>query len=632
MEKISRRRGLLGNKIENWNYRKYSVIFWKVLVFLLIPFLLALLLEFIQKWSIETVFNLVKNNAVVFLFSYFIILLLFASFFFIIGPNLWVWVYFIIFFVFSLINHFKVLILWEPFYPVDIFVNAGSSKQLFNFIKPWNETYLIYSFLILILLFTVHYLVFRKTKVSWKIRIILLLLLLPSNYYIFASEDFRVYELQKLTWLNVEWLSWQQKYNYDNNWFVVWFYTNLGNIFIKKPDNYNRQEIQNILSKVPEITNNQENKVKPDIIFILSEAFWDISKLPNIEFSENPLKNFDNLKKDFSNGLLLSPTYGGKTAMVEYEMLTANLVKYLPFWSIAYQQYIKKPIPSIVWELKNNWYETLAVHSYEKSFFNREKTYPFLWFDKFIWQEDMAVAWYKWPFISDKEFTDEIIKNYDKKNNSPKFIFGISMENHFPYNWEKFKKNELDISITKSNLSEASRQIVTNYTQGLKDADKELQRLIEHVKASNKPTVIVFFWDHLGALWDSYFTYNETWYVKSDSETKWTKEEILKMYSTPYLIWDNIWLKKDDQKYIWSQFLWNYILDLLNIKKTNKYFNYVSNIYNNCITGNSKKLIMDKNYEVMLNLSSLKNECKNIDIDNYTLQYDILFWENYITK
>lgn len=536
------------------------------------------------------------------------------------------------FFIFSLINHFKVLILWEPFYPVDIFVNAGSSKELLNFVKPWSETYLIYSFLFLALIFAIHFLIFRKTKISRKIRIILLLLFLPSNYYIFASEDFRVYELQKLTGLNVEWLSWQQKYNYDNNWFVVWFYTNLGNIFIKKPDNYNRQEIQNILSKIPETKISNEKNIKPDIIFILSEAFWDISKLSNIEFSENPIKNFDNLKKDFSNGSLLSPTYGWKTAMVEYEMLTANLVKYLPFWSIAYQQYIKKPIPSIAWELKANWYETLAVHSYEKSFFNREKTYPFLWFDKFIWQEDMAGALYKWPFISDKEFTDEIIENYDKKSDNPKFIFSISMQNHFPYNWEKFKKNELDINITKSNLSEASKQIVTNYAQWLKDADKELQRLIDHVKASNKPTVIIFFWDHLGALWDSYFTYKETGFVSGDSETKWSKEEMLKMYSTPYLIWDNIWLKKDDQKYIWSQFLWNYILDLLHIKKTNKYFNYVSNIYNNCISGNSKKLIMNKNYEIIDNLISLNENCKSIDKDNYTLQYDILFWENYLTN
>jgi hypothetical protein len=32
------------------------------------------------------------------------------------------------------------------------------------------------------------------------------------------------------------------------------------------------------------------------------------------------------------------------------------------------------------------------------------------------------------------------------------------------------------------------------------------------------------------------------------------------------------------------------------------------------------------------NMSSLKEECKNIDTVNYKLQYDILFWENYIKK
>jgi hypothetical protein len=34
---------------------------------------------------------------------------------------------------------------------------------------------------------------------------------------------------------------------------------------------------------------------------------------------------------------------------------------------------------------------------------------------------------------------------------------------------------------------------------------------------------------------------------------------------------------------------------------------------------------MDKNYQMIENMSSLKEECKNIDTVNYKLQYDILF-------
>lgn len=72
------------------------------------------------------------------------------------------------------------------------------------------------------------------------------------------------------------------------------------------------------------------------------------------------------------------------------------------------------------------------------------------------------------------------------------FLFGISMQNHFTYEGEKYP--EYDVSFTSSgNLSGKSMQILKNYAQGLSDADKSLGKLVDYVRSQKEPTVVVFF-------------------------------------------------------------------------------------------------------------------------------------------
>lgn len=610
--------------------RGVIVLITQYFLFLFFPLFVFLVVEFISRWKTSEIFYLYDNNLPLFIFSYFIIFILNATIFLLFNRGAFI-IISTIFVLLVLINKFKLLILWEPFYPADIFLHSWSSSELLGFINFKSDNTLVVYILGFILINIIYFFGFKWFNFNRKLKLITLFLLLILNYYIFVSQDFREYKLQAYTWLNMDSLAWRQNYNYEHNWFIWWFYINLGNIYVKKPDNYSKKTIENILSNL-KINKTESINKKPNVIVILSEAFWDINKLPGVNFSTNPLYNFDELKKQSIYGNLIVPTYWWKTVRTEFEVLTGNMMRFLPSGSIPYQQYVNKKIPSIINEFKDNWYSTLAIHPYEKNFFNRKNTYPFLWFDKFVWQEDLTNPKYKWPFISDDEFVNDIIYYY--KNNrqitkKPQFIFGISMQNHFTYEWNKYSKNS--ISWTWINLSNKSLQIINNYAQGIHDADIALKKLVNYLDSIDEPTYLVYFWDHLGAMGDNYFTYWETWYLKTTNEDSWTQDELLKMYSTPFLIRNNFWEKKSQFiQSMGTSYLWNYILDILDFNKKSRYFDFISKEYKECVNASNIKMTINKQNQFINN--SEQNYCNNSINNHSLLQYDLLFWDNFLEK
>ena len=330
------------------------------------------------------------------------------------------------------------------------------------------------------------------------------------------------------------------------------------------------------------------------------------------------------LQKETYYWKMISPVFWWKTALAEFELLTWNLVKNLPVWSIPYTQYVNRDIPAIPWILKANWYETLAIHTYQKKFFNRKNAYPHIWFDKFIAEEDIKNPTYKWPFISDNTFVDEIIKNLNSWEKS-KFIFWISMQNHFSYE-NKYKKEEISVNL-KNNFSPKVNDILTNYGQWIKDADKSLEKLLDYLKTRKKHTVVLFFWDHLPNLWDNNIWYTETKYINESQEKKWNINNLENMYSPDFLIWSNKWeFKNKDLWYIWTSYLWNYVLDLSWIWNKWNYFNYITNEFD-CIQANSPVLANTKETWVIRNKD--RKNCKQYDKNHSLLQYDTLFGKNY---
>ena len=143
---------------------------------------------------------------------------------------------------------------------------------------------------------------------------------------------------------------------YANYGVVSGMYGQLLENRIRKPEGYNKEELEKILNDTKTKENN--NWGKPNIIVVFSESFWNIDQLEEVKFNKKVASNFEELK---SKGIfinLLSPSYGGISANVEFELLTGANLCYFNRGYIPYMQLYKNNSyynrPSIINELRNN--------------------------------------------------------------------------------------------------------------------------------------------------------------------------------------------------------------------------------------------------------------------------------------
>ena len=180
----------------------------------------------------------------------------------------------------------------------------------------------------------------------------------------------------------------------------------------------------------------------PDIIFITSESFFDVTRLPGITFEEDPLPNFHRLAEASTNGWCLSNNYGNGTGNVEMEMFTGLSSSLLREGDTltTLDEGVYAQLPTTVRQLKQAGYATEFVHAHTNELYNRVTTHPAIGFDTVDFLEDFLTQGEACgPYLYDLSFAQELIARYDTRDPTrPLFLYGLSMENHQPYNPEKY--------------------------------------------------------------------------------------------------------------------------------------------------------------------------------------------------
>ncbi|WP_459195511.1 LTA synthase family protein [Wukongibacter baidiensis] len=321
--------------------------------------------------------------------------------------------------------------------------------------------------------------------------------------------------------------------------------------------------------KSDEIDHSRSNNIQPNIVVIMSEAFWDPSVMKEVKFSSPPTPNINKLKPTSIYGYLESPTFGGGTANTEFELLTGNSIHFFNSGYMVYPNEIKEPIIALPSILKNQGYTCKAIHPFKNWYWNRREVYKHMGFDEYISEEYLVDPIYKGFFISDEYVTDLIIKELEASND-PTFIFAVTMQNHGPYDDNRYNGHTKDIDIS-AKVSSESLQILQTYTQGVYDADKALGKLIDYCNGLSKPTIVLFFGDHLPVLGKNYKVYRETDFIQKDSVNH---DNTIKLTSVPFVLWSNYKTKSHDLGLLNTSFMGPYLLEYAGLKMPN-YFKFL---------------------------------------------------------
>lgn len=393
-----------------------------------------------------------------------------------------------------------------------------------------------------------------------------------------------------------------------------------------KPINLSLEYIINDISTLKEykIDSPNSNNVKPNIIVIMSEAFWDPSIMKEVSFSSPTTPNINKLKPTSIYGYLESPTFGGGTANTEFEFLTGNSIHFFNPGYMVYSKDIREPIIALPSILKNQGYTCKAIHPFKNWYWNRQEVYKHMGFDEYKSEEYLTDPMYKGFFVSDEHVTDLIIEEMTVSDD-PLFIFAVTMQNHGPFDDNRYKGHVEDIKVS-AKVSSESLRILQTYTQGVYDADKAFGKLTDYCSRLSKPTIVLFFGDHLPLLGKNYRVYKETGFI---SENSVNHENSIKLTSVPFILWSNYKTESQDLGLLNTSFMGPYLLDYAGLEMPN-YFKFLQS-FSEQLPVISRPYAIDKE-ENVIESNSEKYMSYNNDyllVQQNILYEDKVFEDNY---
>ena len=326
---------------------------------------------------------------------------------------------------------------------------------------------------------------------------------------------------------------------------------NMKSLINPAPEGYSTQRVREIIGE-----SEKEGSMTPDIIVIMDESFADLSQIADLKSERDYLPFYHSIRENAITGSARVSVFGGGTCNTEYEFLTGNATPLLRAGSYPMVQFVSEGDPSIATSLKAQGYRTIGLHSFYPDGWNRDTSYPRLGFDKFLSNRDFENPEMVREYISDAASFDKIIELLEE-DDSPAFIFNVTMQNHFGYDRAFDNLEETARFPEMEKFPQAKR-----YFSLISLTDKALEDFINYLENRDKPTILLFFGDHLPSFeWEYYDVLKERAGLSDD-------EMEIKKHTVPFFIWANYPIEEKHDVEISSSFLSALLLDAAGVKMT----------------------------------------------------------------
>lgn len=255
-----------------------------------------------------------------------------------------------------------------------------------------------------------------------------------------------------------------------------------------------------------------------------------------------------------------------------------------------------------------------------RTFWDRDKVFKNIGFEKFVSEESFVNPEKRRGYISDLETSKMIIKQYqdNKKTGKPFFDFTVTMQNHFSWGEDDYPE-DYRVKLETPGLSQDRKAILTSYATGVRDADTALKYLLDYFSSVSEPTIIVFYGDHMPALDEDTLTAGG--YIQGNSSDP---QNVQKLHSTPYIIWNNYSQKKVRQVNLSMYELVPYMTQSFNLQRP-LYFDYLLDQFNTYHGYASGAYIGGDNVATL----TMPADAKKYSDTQWLFEYDLLIGKRY---
>ena len=336
---------------------------------------------------------------------------------------------------------------------------------------------------------------------------------------------------------------------------------------ISPPDGYSEEQMREVLNEIdawpmPKITEDAEmletaegaeTPVHPNVIVVLSESFFDVNRLEGVTYDRDPVENFHALQAESISGRFYSHYLGYGTGYIEMSMQTGigelDLEAGTNICFMPDETYER--LDSLAEQYTNlGDYTAEMLHAYDNSLYNRTVTYPLMGYSKSLYSEDIRALGLEWTgnlyggyYMKDSYFFQAMLHEMREINDNGNraFLYGITMENHQPFNPDKFN-GVSQVKVTAPKLKRSELEILKVGVEGIVRADAALKELTDALREYPVPTIVAFYGDHRPTLSmpNGRSVYTQLGMVPAGGDTSlWTEEQVGDIYSSDYLIWAN---------------------------------------------------------------------------------------------
>ena len=308
--------------------------------------------------------------------------------------------------------------------------------------------------------------------------------------------------------------------SYDRYGFTYCFTCSIFDRGVNRPIGYSEEAVTDLIERIDEETPVKTDST-PNVVILQLESFFDVGRLADVDFSENPIPYFTQLKEQYSSGLLTVPTIGAGTANTEFELVTGMSHHHFGTGEYPYKSFLQREsCESVAYLLGELGYKSHAIHNYSATFYARNVAYASLGFDTFTPIEYMnGLEYNPLGWAKDKILTGEILDAL-RSSEERDLVLTISVQGHGKY----VPAEDPRITATSSTVDSDTLDCLVYYANQLSEMDQFLRELTDTLSYDNfgEEVLLVIYGDHLPSL--------------SLSEEDFKEGNL---YQTDYVIWSN---------------------------------------------------------------------------------------------